>query len=63
MKQLQTLNDVTRLAHELTLPDKAFINGRFAPARSGKTLTTYNPATGEAIVNLAACDESDVNAA
>ncbi|MEN5077791.1 aldehyde dehydrogenase [Serratia marcescens] len=63
MKQLQTLNDVTRLAHELTLPDKAFINGRFAPARCGKTLTTYNPATGEAIVNLAACDESDVNAA
>ncbi|WP_165465709.1 aldehyde dehydrogenase [Enterobacter cloacae] len=63
MKQLQTLNDVTRLAHELTLPDKAFIDGRFSPARSGQTLTTYNPATGEAIGTLAACDESDVNAA
>lgn len=63
MKQLQTLNDVTRLAHELTLQDKAFIDGRFAPARSGKTLTTHNPATGEAIGTLAACDESDVNAA
>ncbi|WP_375602931.1 aldehyde dehydrogenase [Enterobacter hormaechei] len=63
MKQLKTLDDVTRLAHELTLPDKAFIDGRFAPARSGQTLTTHNPATGEAIGTLAACDESDVNAA
>ena len=63
MKQLQTLNDVTRLAHDLPLPNKAFINGRFVPASSGNTLTTHNPATGEAIVNIAACDASDVNAA
>lgn len=60
MKQLQTLNDVTRLAHDLSFPDKAFINGRFAAAVNGKTLTTRNPATGEAIVNIAACDASDV---
>ncbi|HHQ5724616.1 TPA: aldehyde dehydrogenase [Klebsiella variicola subsp. variicola] len=63
MKQLQTLGDVTRLAHELQLPDNAFINGRYLPARSGKTLTTRNPATGEVIANIAACDASDVNAA
>lgn len=63
MKQLQTLSEVTRLAQELTLPGKAFINGRFAPARSGKTLTTHNPATGEALATLAACDASDVDAA
>ncbi|WP_261641195.1 aldehyde dehydrogenase [Erwinia mallotivora] len=63
MKQLQTLNDVTRLAHDLSFPDKAFINGHFAAALNGKTLTTRNPATGEAIVNIAACDASDVNAA
>lgn len=63
MKQLQTLNDVTRLAHELQLADKAFINGGFVPARLGKTLATRNPATGEVIGNIAACDASDVNAA
>lgn len=63
MKQLQTLNDVTRLAHELQLADKAFINGGFVPARSGKNLATRNPATGEVIGNIAACDASDVNAA
>ncbi|MFX4315014.1 aldehyde dehydrogenase family protein, partial [Enterobacter sp. 63] len=63
MKQLQTLNDVTRLAHELELADKAFINGGFVPARSGKNLATRNPATGEVIGNIAACDATDVNAA
>lgn len=63
MKQLQTLDDVTRLAYELPLPDQVFINGRFVPARGGKTLTTRNPATGETIANIAACDASDVNAA
>lgn len=63
MKQLQTLNDVTRLAHELQLADKAFINGGFVPARLGKTMATRNPATGEVIGNIAACDASDVNAA
>ncbi|HDR2474356.1 TPA: aldehyde dehydrogenase [Enterobacter soli] len=63
MKQLQTLNDVTRLAHELQLADKAFINGGFVPARLGKTLATRNPATGEVIGNIAACDATDVNAA
>ncbi|MFT4291445.1 aldehyde dehydrogenase family protein, partial [Enterobacter sp.] len=63
MKQLQTLNDVTRLAHELQLANKAFINGGFVPARSGKNLATRNPATGEVIGNIAACDATDVNAA
>ena len=63
MKQLQTLNDVTRLAHELQLADKAFINGGFVPARLGKTMATRNPATGEVIGNIAACDATDVNAA
>lgn len=63
MKQLQTLSDVMRLAQALPLPDKAFINGRFVPAGSGNTLTTHNPATGEVIAHIAACDAGDVNAA
>lgn len=63
MKQLQTLGDVTRLANDLQIPNKAFINGAFTAARSGETLTTHNPATGEPIIAIAACDERDVNAA
>ncbi|APY52875.1 aldehyde dehydrogenase [Salmonella enterica] len=63
MKQLQTLNDVTRVAQELRFSGNAFINGRFAPALSGNTLATRNPATGEMITHIAACDAADVNAA
>ncbi|HKS32497.1 MAG TPA: aldehyde dehydrogenase [Enterobacteriaceae bacterium] len=63
MIQLKTLADVTRLARELPLPDKAFINGRFVPAASGRTLLTTNPATGEPLTAIAACDGADVDAA
>jgi len=63
MQQLSTLNDVTTLAQDLPLPDKAFINGRFTAAASGKTLATTNPATGEHLTDIPTCDASDVDAA
>ncbi|ROP62119.1 gamma-glutamyl-gamma-aminobutyraldehyde dehydrogenase [Enterobacter sp. BIGb0383] len=63
MIQLKTLADVTRLARELPFPDKAFINGRFVTAASGRTLPTTNPATGEPLTAIAACDSTDVDAA
>jgi len=63
MSEMQTVNDVAGVAKELTFPDKAFINGRFVAAASGKTLPTTNPATGEKLADLAACDVTDVNAA
>jgi len=63
MTHLQTLADVTRLARDLPLPNNAFIDGRFVPAASGKTLPTTNPATGERLTDIAACDSTDVDAA
>lgn len=63
MTQLQTLADVRRLAGELRLPNQAFINGRFTPAVSSKTLPTTNPANGEHLTDIAACDGSDVDSA
>ena len=63
MTQLHTLADVRRLASELPLPDGAFINGRFTPAMSGKTLATINPATGARLTDIAACDSTDVDSA
>ncbi|MED5295358.1 MAG: aldehyde dehydrogenase [Pseudomonadota bacterium] len=47
----------------LKLPHQAFIDGRFVDALSGETFTTLNPATGEALTQVAACDEADVDAA
>ncbi|KJV48926.1 aldehyde dehydrogenase [Pantoea sp. BL1] len=63
MKQVQTLSDVVNVARELRFPDQAFINGRFTAAVSGKTLETINPATGEILTHLAACESADVNLA
>ncbi|KJV30193.1 aldehyde dehydrogenase [Pantoea sp. SM3] len=63
MKQVQTLSDVVNVARELRFPDQAFINGRFTAAVSGKTLETTNPATGEILTHLAACESADVNLA
>ncbi|WP_312226972.1 aldehyde dehydrogenase [Pseudescherichia sp.] len=63
MQQLSTLNDVTTLVRDLPLPDKAFINGRFTAAASGNTLATTNPATGEHLTDIPACDASDVDVA
>lgn len=63
MKQVQTLSDVVNVARELRFPNQAFINGRFTPAASGNTLETTNPATGEVLAHIAACNGHDVNTA
>ncbi|WP_312239744.1 aldehyde dehydrogenase [Pantoea sp.] len=63
MERLQTLNDATEAARKLTFPDKAFINGCFTAAASGATLATTNPATGECLTHIAACDITEVNEA
>ena len=48
-----------------TLPQpvrtEALIAGEFAPAASGATFATINPATGEHLAEIAACDEADVD--
>jgi gamma-glutamyl-gamma-aminobutyraldehyde dehydrogenase len=42
---------------------RAFINGKFVPAQSGKTFATENPATGKTIAQIAECDSADVDRA
>lgn len=63
MKQVQTLSDVVSIARELRFPHQAFINGRFTASQSGHTLETTNPATGEVLADIAACNRDDVNVA
>jgi hypothetical protein len=47
---------MTRSEHasHLLSPQGNFINGTFAPAISGKTISVENPATGEMIAQLPA---------
>src|SRR5690606_13571003 len=42
---------------------RAFIDGQYRPALSGKTFATINPATGKVIAEIAACDGEDVDLA
>lgn len=50
-------------AAALSLRHQAFIEGKFVDAASGETFDCINPATGEVLANVAACDEEDVNRA
>jgi gamma-glutamyl-gamma-aminobutyraldehyde dehydrogenase len=50
-------------AGALRFRTEAFIDGAFVPALSGKTLPTYNPANGQLLAEIAACDAADVDRA
>ncbi len=61
MTDLLTHDEYRAIAGDLTLPTAAYIDGAYRPAASGKTLTTTNPATGEALAEIAACGVEDVD--
>ena len=50
-------------AAALQFRNQAFIDGKFVDAASGKTFDSINPATGAVLVQVAECDEEDVNRA
>ncbi|MBY5778247.1 aldehyde dehydrogenase [Rhizobium leguminosarum] len=61
MHEPLTVAEYKAIAAELQFPTNAFIDGAFRPANSGKTFTSTNPATGEVLAEIAACDASDVD--
>ena len=61
MHEPLTAAEYKAIAAGLTLPTNAFIDGAFVPAKSGKTFKTTNPATGDVLAEIAACDASDVD--
>jgi len=62
MSELLSQEDYQALANSLEFPQAAFINGRYM-AGSGKTLVASNPATGDVLCEIAACNTADVNLA
>jgi phenylacetaldehyde dehydrogenase len=44
-------------------PRKVLIDGRWVPAQSGETFDVFNPANGQRIARVAACEKADVDAA
>ena len=47
----------------LSYRNQAFIDGKFVPSASGKTFDCINPATGQVLAKVAACDQADVDRA
>src|SRR5271163_1236144 len=47
----------------LSKPRKMLIDGKWLEAASGKTLETYNPATGEVLARVAEGDREDIDRA
>ncbi|BDB29978.1 aldehyde dehydrogenase (plasmid) [Cupriavidus sp. P-10] len=63
MAQLLTAAEYAALAGKLKLPTQAFVDGAFVRSVSGKTFQTTNPATGEVLTEISACDARDVDIA
>ncbi|MFV3403221.1 MULTISPECIES: aldehyde dehydrogenase [Pseudomonas] len=63
MAELLSKAQYAAIAANLQLRTQAFIDGEFRDAISGRTFVTTNPATGEQLAEVAACDVDDVNLA
>lgn len=61
MSDLLTHAECQAIASQLILPCNAFIDGRYQAAKSKKTFTSVNPATGKPLAEIAACDAKDVD--
>jgi len=63
MSQTLTCKAVKTAAARLKFRTKAFIDGKYVNAQSGKTYDSINPATGQRLAAIAACDEADADIA
>ncbi|WP_136248239.1 aldehyde dehydrogenase [Halomonas borealis] len=59
----RSLTDWQRHAAELSLPRQAYLDGTFCDATSGATFPAENPATGQVLTEVAACQAEDVDRA
>ena len=62
MSDLLTRDEYAAIAAEMDFPRTAFIDGKYMPGK-GASLKTLNPATGDEICEIAACNASDVDLA
>lgn len=58
-----TSSDFAEIARSIAFETRAFINGDFVAAASGKTFDTINPATGKVLASIAETDSEDVDRA
>jgi len=63
MSEPKTAADYRQVASRLKLPSKAFIDGAWRDAVSGRSFENVNPGTGEALGRVAYCDAADIDLA
>ncbi|PVM84035.1 aldehyde dehydrogenase [Caulobacter radicis] len=63
MADLLSRANYAALAEGLALPHQAFIDGTWRAAASGATFETVNPATGQVLARISACDAREVDLA
>jgi len=61
MSELLSHDEYQAIAQSLVLPSTAFIDGKFQASKSGNDFATVNPATGETLTNISACNAEDVD--
>jgi gamma-glutamyl-gamma-aminobutyraldehyde dehydrogenase len=61
MSELLTREEYASIAASLVLPVTSFIDGSFRPSQSGATFESINPATGDVLASIAACNGQDVD--
>lgn len=60
---MNTTTDWSAFAKTLTLHGQAYIDARFRPALSGETFASINPTTEQLLVDVASCDQADIDVA
>ncbi|NWC87417.1 aldehyde dehydrogenase [Pseudomonas reactans] len=61
MTHLLSAAEYAAIAQDIRFPTTSFINGAAHTSGSGKTFTTTNPATGEVLAEITACNSDDVD--
>lgn len=60
---MNQITDLKASVEALEFETRAYIDGEFVEAASGKSFPTINPATGQIITNVTSCDSADVDRA
>lgn len=63
MSSFLTTAEYEKMAAGLKCPKLNYIGGKFAPAKSGRTMPTVNPATGLKLADIPSCGAEDVDLA
>ncbi|MFP3945089.1 MAG: aldehyde dehydrogenase [Alphaproteobacteria bacterium] len=58
-----TPDEIVQQIAALDIPTKAFIDGQYVDAKSGKTFESISPINGKVLAEVAECDREDVDAA